>query len=166
MLLIIIALIVVFILRGVLIGSIQESTYYNKVDGYTRTSILGALVISFLFVANYLIIHFNYLQYKKDTKSGEITNEKVAYEMNLVNSLSLYLLFLIPFVFINAMPFRILRFSSLIEIGFLLNYAYLSNRRCKKLIAICFSIALFFFFWTSVAAIDGLKYNYILNYFI
>lgn len=165
-LLIIIVLIVVFVLRGVLFSSMQESSYYNKVDGYTRTSILGALVTSFLFVANYLMMHFNYLQYKKDTRSGEISNEKVAYEMNLVNTLSLYLLFLIPFVFINAMPSRILRFASLIEIGFLLNYAYLSNRRRKKLITICFSIAFFFFIWTLGAVIDGLKYNYFFNYFI
>ena len=51
-LLIALSVVAIFTMRDSLFGSLQESSYYNKVDDYTRTSMLGALVTTTLFVAN------------------------------------------------------------------------------------------------------------------
>lgn len=165
--LIVISLIVIFILRTTLFNSLQETSYYNKVDNYTRTSILGALVTTSLFAANYLLVHHFYLQSLKVNKVNGSQGQRILSDMSLANNIALYLLILIPFIFINTMPSRILRFASIIEIGYLLNYASIvSEGRRKKLMIICFLIAFFFFIWTTASVIDELKHNYILDYFI
>ena len=165
--LIIVSLIAILMLRDSVFGLLQDTTYYNKVDAYSRTSLLGALVTSILFVGNYFLMHYFHLHSKKIATTKEVVVHAVQKELSLANNIALYMLILIPFVFINSMPVRILRFASLIEIGYLLNYAFLVDKRTRqKIIAICFIIAVFFYFWTTNSAVDGLKHNYVIDYLL
>jgi hypothetical protein len=160
----IIVLLALYVVGGRLTGALQSSMYYDKVDAYARTSSLGAMVTTSLFVVNYLIVHFIY---EKSKMGLQAANKTISTELTLANNLALYLLLLIPFVFINSLPIRILRLSTLIELGYLLNYASAINGRKRNyMLALCFLIALFYFVWMSGGALDGLRYNYLLEYFI
>ena len=166
-LLIAVLAIAVFVLRSSIWGSLQDTTYYNRVDDYARTSVLGALLTSTLFLCNYLIMHYFYLQSRKNAINNEKAVLVVQQSLSVANSFALYLLFLVPFVFINSMPVRILRFASLIEIGYLLNYAILIEKKKRSMVfLITLLLAVFFYFWTASNALDGLKYNYILDYLL
>lgn len=146
-------------------GIILSSSYYDKVDAYERTTILGALVTSFLFVSNFCLMFYLNKKYNHDFHKGKIFYSQVMEdELELGKKIAMAMLLLIPFVFINSMPIRLLRFMSLVEVGYIMNYAALLRSHYRKgMIVLCYIIGVFMFVWVSIGAFEGLTKNYIFN---
>ena len=162
--LILLAIVIVYTLRGFIINS----SYFAKVENYSRSSVLGAIVTSSIIVGNYFMMVFIRWKYKKiNINHPNKTVAVIASDFEIGRKVALAMLLFIPFVFINSMPLRILRFMSLVEIGYLLNYAAILPKRDSRIIlALCFLIGLFMFIWVASPALEGLTQNYILDFFL
>ena len=162
--LILLAIVIVYTLRGFIINS----SYFAKVENYSRSSVLGAIVTSSIIVGNYFMMVFIRWKYKKiNINNPNKTVAVIASDFEIGRKVALAMLLFIPFVFINSMPLRILRFMSLVEIGYLLNYAAILPKRDSRIIlALCFLIGLFMFIWVASPALEGLTQNYILDFFL
>lgn len=145
--------IILFLLFLVLSASIISSTAaFDRVDGYQRSSVLGALYGATIVIFNYLMMKkaTNYYKRYMSGQSCQLTISRIGY--GLIGDLNFFLLFIIPIYFINASIGRIFRYMSIINVIFLLNMISMMGIRKSKRMWIVLTIiyisyfALFFIY--------------------
>lgn len=100
---------------------ISDSAAASRVDDYTRSGVLGALLgISFVLL-NYFIIRRICKISLINTTWGGVRSINSTLSTQFILELNFMLLMIIPFFFINATTGRLLRYTSLLNVMYILN---------------------------------------------
>ncbi len=135
----------IFILLPMM-SDLSDSAVVNRVEDYKRSGVLGALFGVFFVVLNYLMIK----QIAKLSQNGTTIKSKTEFFTHLtpqfMTELNFMLLMLIPFYFVNATTGRLFRYTSLLNVMFILNtMASVASYKIKSKLALALMLYILFF---------------------
>lgn len=140
-------LIALFLLALIPVSTVMSgNAAIDRVDGYTRSGVWGALFGSFFVVLNYftmkMVSRISQTQFTRTPKRRGYTQLN-AY---LIEELNFMLLMIIPFYFINSTISRLLRNISILNVIFILNTIYsIFPYRQKNKLYVVLIIYIFYF---------------------
>lgn len=114
---------------------------FERVDGYTRSSLWGAIFMSsHCLISTFFIVK---VFYPSSAQNSEL--KKMSISPDLIKRMNIVFLLILPIFLINASISRMFRFVAMINILFMLNVIYYSIGKKRQMLSFVLFVYIFYF---------------------